>query len=954
MPQESQLAHRVLTNLALPYQTNTSPTITDPHFILGSFDILTSINGYAERRPGFSTNVEPVPTTFNNLQRLFPWDRFDGSFYIMACDVNANKQAVVYKFAVGVDQSFVPIWIDNNNTPFDFVTSNNTVYFGNGITMKKWDPVNGISNWGIANTTAPASAYAGTATDVTGGGGTFSQSAIMGTAADGGGGSSVWTFFGGGTIWTNTIPGASVSNPLYSTNYGFTIPGTATIVGIKVTTTGAYTGLAPSTISDGSVHLLKAGVPQTANKANGISWTNAGTALTYGNSLDTWGESPPWTPTDINNSGFGVAISATNVAASNRTGHLNGQTITVYYTLPGSPSWTNPSNLTGAPDAAYATSSLPPTSDVIQATNYGFAIAGGASVGGVSVQLTGHISNPIDWVNITATLLVGGVAVGTPKVGIFSHTSDTLLTFGGSGDNWGVTSLSPTTVNTSTFGVQFTANSANGNPEIISLDAAQITLYLSNAPTVTLSGTGLTGTYQYVYCYCNSKTGHLSSPTAPSFPVSSPANQQMNVAVVASTDPQVNQIRIFRTTTGATGLGGQAYFEIPNSPVPNVNATIPDNAPDSSLNALSIAPTPTFNDPPIGSRGFVYFSGRIWGFTKNQVWFTGLEEITIGVPEESMPSGVAGNFWNFDEPVQGLGVGGIGSNQGLAIFCGGKLYGIQGNSLDTFVRFQVSNRRGARNLTCIATLGGMLAWLDSADQVWATDGTNLNELSPMIRPDLQFLNQASCCVTFHTAGRFHWLVLSTGTRLYVYDIDQDQWMPPWTFSATYINSGEISPGNYVLLASNGTKALQLNPNMTAGTFNDNGVTYQPIMKFGLLSVVPDYGTRFSYIGVGSYNEPTRTGYPSVFQITNNGNPPTDFLICQDDDPTVATYTSIVTNVQDPATTFNRAQGTNMKQFVFPTLQPAARWIGMEVKLEKADQADREYEIFMAYKGLGGR
>ncbi len=523
------------------------------------------------------------------------------------------------------------------------------------------------------------------------------------------------------------------------------------------------------------------------------------------------------------------------------------------------------------------------------------------------------------------------------------------------------------TINGATFGLQITC-AGTGNAVHLndawnitfSIDSAQITIFESGGPNVTFSGTGLTATvgYQYVLCWGNSNTGHVGSPS----PVSNlvkPANQGMSIPVVASTDAQVNQIRIFRTTDSASGLGGQAYFEIPNSPVANSSTSIVDNAPDINLSALSIAPTPTFNDPPSsvpngGFKGLVYFSGRIWGFTGNQVWFTGLEEITIGVPEECIPSGIAGNFWSFDEPVQALEVAGIGTNQGMAVLAGGRIYAIQGNSLDTFVRFQISNRRGARNRTCASALGGMMSWLDSANQVWATDGSNLNELSTLIRNDLSGITQANCSMTFHTAGRFHWLVLSTGTKLYVYDVDQDQWMPPWTFAATYIYSGEISAGNYVLMASNGTKALQLNVAGTAGSFNDNGVTYQPKMKFGLLSVIPDYGSRFSYIGMGSYNESSRTGYPVIFQVTNNGKSLSDFSICNDEDPTVAAYTSIAANLVDPSVAFNRSNGSAMTQLVYPTTQPAARWIGMQITLANADQPDNIYETWMAYKALGGR
>lgn len=794
MPQESQLAHRVLQNLALPYWSNVSPTMTDPHFIPGSTDLLTSINGFAERRPGFSLNVEPTPTTFTNLQRLFPWDNFSGQFFIMACDINASNVALVYKLQVGVDASFVLIFTEPSatGTPYDFVVSNNTVYFSNGSYARKWDPLKGLSNWGIAS-------------------------------------GSVSGFIG------PTIAGA-----------GANIPGSGSL-----------------------------------------------------------------------------------------------------------PTWINPNNVTSTVSYATATGSFIPGSDspYLQANTFGFAVPSGFSIAGLQVTCEALVN--VDSGVLFATMLNNGNRIGNVEGQLLS-TANTTLTYGGSSDLWGTT-WSSINANATTFGASFYAGGFPAGTHTVSVRNVRITIYGSGGPVVTLAGTGLTATvgYQYVVCFGNSNTGHVGGPS----PISNlvkPTNQSMSIPVMASTDPQVNQIRIFRTTDSATGIGGQAYFEIPNSPVPNTTATITDSAPDTSLNVLSIAPTPTFNDPPTPIRGMVYFSGRIWGFTGNKVWFTGLEEITIGVPEESMPSGIAGNFWAFDEPVQALEVAGIGPNQGLLVLCGGRAYAVQGNTLDTFVRFQISNRRGARNLTCVSALGGMMSWLDSSNQVWATDGANLNELSTLIRNDLSGITQSACSMTFHTAGRFHWLVLSTGTKLYVYDVDQDQWMPPWTFAAKYIYSGEISPGNYALMASTGTKALQLNVAGTAGSFNDNGATYQPNAKFGLLSVVPDYGSRFSYIGTGSYNEPTRTGYPAIFQLTNNGQSIADFSICQDDDPTLATYTSIAANSVDTSVAFNRQNGTNMKQLVFPTTAPVARWIGMQIKLANADQVDNLYEVFMGYKGLGGR
>jgi hypothetical protein len=785
MPQESQLAHRVLSDTNLPYQTNISPSNTDPHYISGSHDLMTSVNGYAERRPGFADAVEPTPTVFNNLQRLFTWDRFDGTFIEMACDINASGFAQVFKRIVGTDASFVSLYTDTTAVPFDFVVSNNTCYFSNGNVAQKWNPAIGVQNWGIAI--------------------------------------------------------GSVNN----------------ITGPDTTAAGA-------------------------------------------------------------NSGTGTA-------------------------------WTNPNNVTSATNFATVTIGTG-SSQHLQATQFAFAIPATTIITGIAV--TYDFQGTPDNTPATISLLKGGSVIGTPKVwgpgG--NHGIITNNVLGGVSDLWGTT-WTANDANQTTFGVDFSVSRSGVGTDTFSIRNVRITIYGLGGPSISVSGSAgsmnATAGYSYVFCYGNSLTGHISSPSPASSSTGIFTNKlKVTVTLTASTDAQVNQIRVFRTTDG----GGGEYFELPNSPFPNTSGNIDDNAADSALIVSSIAPTATFNDPPTPIQGMVYFSGRIWGFVGNKVWFSGLEEINQGVPEESFPSGIAGNFWSFDQPVQGLGVAGIAANQTIGIFCGGRLYGIQGNTLDTFQRFSISNRRGCRNRTCISMLGGMVAWLDSANQVWASDGSSLNELGVDIRPDLASLNPATCSLTFHAQGRAHWLVLSTGTKLYIYDIDMGQWMPPWNFAAQYIFSGETSPGNYVLMAATPTKALQMN----TAKFNDNGATYSPVGQLSLLSIVPDFGRRFSYIAMGQYNEPTRTGVPWTFMVTNNAKTITDFGICTDDDPTQATYTSIAANLQDTSVTYNRVNGTFMKQNVYPTTSPSARWVSMKITLANADQVDNLYEYVMAYKPLGGR
>lgn len=968
MPMEGQLAHRNVASSALPYRTNQSPTATDPCFVTGSQDLLTSVAGYCQRRPGFSDNVEAVATTFNNLQRLFTWDRFDGTFIEMACQINASGFAQVYKRLVGTDNSFVSLFTDTVATVFDFVVSNNTVYFSNGHVAKKWNPSDGLSNWGIAmspTSSATGPNGVGTGSDVAFSGGTAWSNPGNITANDGsfatvtmtqGSGGAVGPNFptsadseSGGIQWANpnnifaqdavysTATGTAASNGdqtqnlvALAYNFSASLPSTATINGITVTVGYARTsGGTHVTLTEGNVILLKNRVPVGSDKGTGADLSNPTTTITYGGSSDLWGAT--WTGSDINNAQFGILI---NAALTSNNGIAIPALGVDYIKIT--------INYTPAAGGLY--------SDYLQGTNPGFGIASG-TVLGILVEIKGLQSVANSNTSISVQMLKSGNLVGTAKTGTNLGLSNAFVSYGGSADLWGAT-WSTNDINASTFGVSIQAVSNTSGTVTWSVDFVRITVYSFGGPNVTFTGTGLTANigYQYVYCYGNSVTGHLSSPCLASNVVK-PANQSMSIPLVASSDPQVNQIRVFRSTDSvAAATTAGIYFEIPTSPYANSNASVTDSAADTALLVNSIAPLPSFNDPPVGAAGFrgmVYFSGRIWGFANNKVYFSALEECVQGVPEESFVSGAAGNFWTFDQPVQGLGVAGNGDNQTLIVFCGGRIYGIFGNTLDTFRRFVISRRRGCRNQNCISSMGGMVTWLDSSNQIWATDGSSMQELSIDIRPDLAGITISNCSMTFHAAGTFHWLVFSTGAKLYVYDLDTEQWMPPWSFSCNSIFSGEVSAGSYQLIAATSPKALQL----STTAHNDNGASYQMVVNTNLYALVPDFSRRFSVASLGIYDEPSRTGYPALVQVDANSVTLSDVLICFDDDPfnAATTYTSIFTNKQDVSVTANRSNGVNIVQNVFPLTAITARWAGIKIKGQNADDNLKIYGWFLAYK-----
>ena len=130
---------------------------------------------------------------------------------------------------------------------------------------------------------------------------------------------------------TVSLTAGDNSDYLQGTNYGFNIPAGATINGIVVTINRLGSTSFGFGCRDNELYLVKNNVISGDNKASGTTWpTSLGTA-SYGSSTDKWGLS--WTPSDINNANFGVALSVhSNRILSSMTPNVDYMQITVYYT----------------------------------------------------------------------------------------------------------------------------------------------------------------------------------------------------------------------------------------------------------------------------------------------------------------------------------------------------------------------------------------------------------------------------------------------------------------------------------------------------------------------------------------------------------------------------------------------------------------------------------------------
>jgi len=454
----------------------------------------------------------------------------------------------------------------------------------------------------------------------------------------------------------------------------------------------------------------------------------------------------------------------------------------------------------------------------------------------------------------------------------------------------------------------------------------------SAAPVITLLGSGSMAVYTswaYCYTYFNSNTQHESSPSPISIPLTPFSSNTPIVAVVASTDPQVTNIRVYRTPDG--GAQDPALMqEITGSPFPNTATTHNDTTLDTSL-SIRVAPEFLTNDPPPPQKGFVPYAGRIWGFSTNTTFYSGFEEIANGVPEECWPSGLGGNFYPWDNEVNAHAP----LIDGIAAYTAERIFKVEGDSLDTFRRYTLLERRGTRSRTAIASLGGSVAWLDTSNTIWISD---VGEVGIPIRPDIKNINPLTAYMAIHISGIYHWLCLLDGTNgiLYVFDLDLRQWQTPWTVgtTASALFSGETSIGNVqLIMARNGTKVLEL----AQGTFTDDVDTYTPVVKTNMYRLTPDGNPAWK--GVHDWSE-IKTG-PEI---------PVQVLQLTDDNPDVASYKDITANqLASP----DVIQGTALLTTRWTSDYPNAQFLSMKFVWTAENKNFHLYQMDEAMHPSGG-
>jgi hypothetical protein len=531
------------------------------------------------------------------------------------------------------------------------------------------------------------------------------------------------------------------------------------------------------------------------------------------------------------------------------------------------PVWSTPSNITGS--AGYATQSITnPNAPAqgLQATNFGFSVPATSGIIGIQVSFNAFASaSPSSIAELGVFLLKGGAIVGSIKK-VVPPTSSGAITLGSSADTWGA-SFTPNDINGSGFGFviyqQFTG--VNGTATYHAQDG-QITIFTNSglSPNPTGSGTfSAVNGYTYVYAYGNSVSGEISNASPPSANTGPFTNvAYVGLAVVASSDPQVNQIRIYRTTDSG---GGNQFFEISNSPFPNVSATLQDTTADTSLQVTSQAEINLGNTPPpAGLINLEWFSGRLWGSVNNLLYAsTGPETLSGTAPQSN---------WNplFQWVIPGPIIKNVAGPNGMLVYTQDDCYIVRGTDITNYTINEFIKDMGIRSFNCVDTDGTNMYVFTSDRQLIQISSSGANDLGLPIGDQMLNVDPTQAYVTVNRYGLDSILrILDVANNIYYdFNLNQQCWNLPGILQMTNCSAAgsiEVSPGVWrLMLCSNTTLAFR-----DLSNFADLGNTYQPNAVFGTIQVA-DPGTlaKIGAIG-GIVLETTNVGIQPSLSILPN-------------------------------------------------------------------------------------
>jgi hypothetical protein len=251
----------------------------------------------------------------------------------------------------------------------------------------------------------------------------------------------------------------------------------------------------------------------------------------------------------------------------------------------------------------------------------------------------------------------------------------------------------------------------------------------ATAPTVALAGGTLSLTYgrQYAYCYVRKWTDslgtqryHIGPPSALSADTGPFINSVVNVGgLIASVDTDITHIWIFSTTDVAAGQGSSFIF---CGEVTNGTTTFGDTQTVLQLDSSRVMPID--NLPWVPCKKLVEYQGRIAlvGIVSDpaSVFFTGLGEVDLGIPQETIPAEV-----RFTVPGKNKQISGAAQfNQSFWVCTPAMWFQVQGYDQNTFQKTDDVMEPGACGFEAIAQVQGQLMWMGPDKKIWGFDGSS--------------------------------------------------------------------------------------------------------------------------------------------------------------------------------------------------------------------------------------
>lgn len=355
--------------------------------------------------------------------------------------------------------------------------------------------------------------------------------------------------------------------------------------------------------------------------------------------------------------------------------------------------------------------------------------------------------------------------------------------------------------------------------------------------SVSAHAVDVTTGWRYTYAWY-SITGHvsnrapletnpdlMSSDTFPFFDLI----PKMNVQGHADTT-NITYVNVYRTQDGGgtfyyvgrvanTGAGDISFSDT-NLGTGASSTTYSDPIPDDLLDSGNIAPSLTSNtipppvpaplvigtDAPKAGTNLESFQGRIWFGITNYLYFSGLEEITEGVPEECFPVGLGGNFFKFQHKVVGLRAG----KDALYVWTTQHTYKITGVDKTTFTVKPLLHNIGGFSSTASTRLGDSVAFITGDRRVGLLAPNDAFRIvSQPLAGSLNFSGSASAqfFMSYWGAGTKELLFIllnnnysTTTSKMFVYDLALSEatespfWHSPWTVAGTCMEATKTAAG----------------------------------------------------------------------------------------------------------------------------------------------------------------